>query len=287
MKKNSLFFVGILIITNVVFAQTNKNIFTYKVGEYEISLLSEGEQKGRSRVLLGTTSDMLKKYLPDGTFSNAVNAFIIRTPDNVILVDAGFGTKILDNMKALKIQPKQVTAILLTHMHGDHIGGLMNKGTRVFPNAELYVSQIEHDYWTDPATDNSQNACAVISGYKEKLKLFAPSELDQELTDLLPGISAITAYGHTPGHTMYLINSNDSKLLIWGDLTHALAIQMPHPEISVTYDVDANKAAVSRQNVLKYITQHNIPVAGMHISYPGFGIVTSSNEGGYVFTPLK
>jgi len=106
---------------------------------------------------------------------------------------------------------------------------------------------------------------------------------------VLKGVSAIAAYGHTPGHTMFLVESGGKKLLVWGDLTHAMAIQMPRPSVSVTYDSDPVAAAEARKEVLKYVSENKIPVAGMHVAYPGVGGVETDpeNPGGYKFIPIK
>jgi glyoxylase-like metal-dependent hydrolase (beta-lactamase superfamily II) len=96
----------------------------------------------------------------------------------------------------------------------------------------------------------------------------------------------LATYGHTPGHTSFLIESKESKLLIWGDLTHAMAIQMPYPQVAVTYDVNPEGAVQSRKAVLTYVSENHIPVAGMHIAYPAIGEIKSISDGGYQFLPL-
>ncbi|MCL1822154.1 MAG: MBL fold metallo-hydrolase, partial [Prolixibacteraceae bacterium] len=112
-------------------------------------------------------------------------------------------------------------------------------------------------------------------------------EIDGPSSTLLPGICALAAYGHTPGHTMYLVESENEKFLIWGDLIHAMAIQMPYPEVAVTYDIDPVQAVKSRQETLKFIEKNKIPVGGIHIAFPGMGKISQNDKNGYVFTPLK
>ncbi|MDR1878793.1 MAG: MBL fold metallo-hydrolase, partial [Bacteroidales bacterium] len=274
-------------------AQNEKNSFTYKTGSAEIILLSEGQQQGKTSVLIGATSEMLEKYVPDGVFPNAVNAFLVRQSGKTILVDAGFGTQLFDHLQRLGVSPEQIDAVLLTHMHGDHIGGMLREGKTAFPNAAVYISQAEHDYWTSDKEMNRLaenrhggflNARKVISAYKDRLHLFLPNEAGKEASGLIAGISAIAAYGHTPGHTAFLVSSDGNRLLIWGDLTHAMAVQMPYPNVAVTYDVNPEQAVITRQRLLEYITQEAIPVAGMHIAYPATGKIWKSGEG-YFFEP--
>ena len=268
-----------------VLAQETKDVFTHKFGTAEISLLSEAQQQARPNILINATPEMLSKYAPNGTFPNAMNAFLLRADKN-ILIDAGLGSKLFENLQSLAVSAEQVHIVLITHMHGDHIGGLLREGKATFPNAEVYLAQSEHDYWMNNG-DRGRQAREVIALYKDRLHLFQPDELDAKVNEIIPGIQAIAAYGHTPGHTIFMLTSGKEKLLVWGDLTHAMAIQMPYPQVSVTYDVDPALAAASRQKVLEYVTKNSIPVAGMHVAFPGMGNLTKSEEGGYIFRELK
>ncbi|MDR2804948.1 MAG: MBL fold metallo-hydrolase, partial [Dysgonamonadaceae bacterium] len=267
---------------NVTKAQNAGTAFSVQVGDYAVYLLSEGQQKGNTGILIGATPEMIAQAIPDGAFPNAVNAFLIRTPEKNILVDTGFGRLLFNHLDSLGLNADKITDILLTHLHGDHIGGLLKAGKILFPNAKIYVSQLEYDYWIK---SNNQQAANVLNAYKNRLILFSPDELGNIQTELLPGIFPIATYGHTPGHTSFLVQSKNEKLLVWGDLSHAMAIQMPYPQVAVTYDVYPEDAVRTREAVLKYVSDNRIPIAGMHIAYPGIGTVTSASEGGYVFTP--
>ncbi len=266
----------------VAAAQENNNTFTYKIGNAEIILLSEGQQNGRTNILIGATPEMLQQCAPKGTFPNATNAFLVRTPDKTILVDAGYGKNLFNNLQTVGVTAEQIDIILITHMHGDHIGGLLRDDKAAFPNAKLYVAKPEYEYWT--SKDNASTAVKAVNAYQKTLTLFEPGAFEK-LSDLLPGISTIAAYGHTPGHTLFLLKSNNEQLLIWGDLTHAMAVQMPYPQVAVTYDTDPEQAIASRQQILAYVAKNNIPIAGMHIAFPGIGKVAGNDKGGYLFTP--
>ena len=196
------------------------------------------------------------------------------------MIDAGFGRNLFNNLELLGLAPEQIDIILITHMHGDHIGGLLKDGTITFPNAELYVANFEADYWLK--NNSTSGAAKVIEAYNSKLRLFEPSELNNS-KELLSKIHAIAAYGHTPGHTVFLLKSENAQLMVWGDLTHAMAIQMPHPEIAVTYDVNPQEAVAVRKKILEYIAEHKIFVAGMHIAFPAIGTITPNGDGGYEF----
>ena len=272
--------------------QEEESPLTYEIGSFNVTVLPEGGGQGNTDILIGATPEMLTQSIPEGTYSIAVNAFLIETDDKAILVDAGYGKKLFANLEACEKSPEQIDIILLTHMHGDHIGGLLQNGSKSFPNATLYIPQPEYDYWMNneimqslPESNRGgfTQARKVIEAYRNNLQLFVPDELDGSASEVLPGIRGVAAYGHTPGHTGYMLDSDGSKLFIWGDLTHAMDIQMPYPEVAVTYDVNPAQAIESRQRILRYLADNKIDIAGMHVEYPGIGKVTKNTADGYTF----
>jgi glyoxylase-like metal-dependent hydrolase (beta-lactamase superfamily II) len=185
-------------------------------------------------------------------------------------------------------------------MHGDHIGGLLTEGGKIaFPKAKLYLARQERDYWTNaeimktfPEDRQSgfKNSQKALAAYGDAVQTFDPQGFDSAPEFLLPGVRAIAAFGHTPGHTLFMVESEEARLLIWGDLTHAMAIQMPVPRVAMTYDVDPAEAVASRLAVLKYVAEKKISVAGMHVPYPGIGeisAISSGPENGYTFIPAQ
>lgn len=287
---------SLIFISSTAIAQEYPSTFTHKVGNYSISLLSEGQQKGNQSILIGATEAMLKEYVPDGSFPNAMNAFLLKTPEKNILFDTGLGRKLFQNLESLGVTADKVDIVVITHMHGDHIGGMLKDGEKAFPNAEIYLPQPEFDYWTDQGRINKLpenqrgsflNAIKVTEAYKDKLHLFIPDLLGQKSNQIIKDIQGIAAYGHTPGHTVYMIGSGKDKLLIWADLTHAMAIQMPYPQVAVTYDVNPDDAINARMEILKYVEKHKIPIAGMHIAYPGMGKIVKAKAEGYQFIPIE
>ncbi|MDR1874247.1 MAG: MBL fold metallo-hydrolase [Synergistaceae bacterium] len=273
-------------------AAADSLVHRYTVGAFEVILLSEGAAERDTSLFVGASPEQVRKYVPTGTYVTATNAFLVRMPDRLVLVDTGYGRELFKNLKSVGVEPEQIDAVLLTHMHGDHIGGLVRDGKPAFPKAAIFVAQQERDYWTSEEIMNTfpvdkrggfKNSMAVMAACGSAVRTFDP--VADEDAELLPGVRPIAAFGHTPGHTLYMVDSNGSRLLIWGDLTHASAIQMPAPEVAMTYDTDPAMAIASRLAVLKYVAENNIPVAGMHVPLPGMGTVSAA-DAGYVFTPV-
>ena len=267
------------------------NVITFEIGSAKVTLLSEGQRTSGTNVLVGATDEMIRQAIPNGTYPSATNVFLVETAGKVVLVDAGLGKNTIENLELYGKKTTDVDAICITHLHGDHIGSLVIDNVKSFPNATLYISKPEYDYYMNDESLNGLpenrrsgflNMRKLFDTYKAQLTTFVPGEID-DAKELLPDLKGVAAYGHTPGHTGFLLESNGLKLFFWGDLTHAMAIQMPFPEVAMTYDSDTAKAVASRLKLLKYVADNHIRVAGAHIQFPGIGTVTENVQRGYNF----
>ncbi|MDR2618593.1 MAG: MBL fold metallo-hydrolase [Treponema sp.] len=265
-----------------VFGAETASYFLYELGRLSVYMLVENQGQGRPGILIGASQAVLDRYMPGGAYTSETNTFLIKGNGKTVVIDTGFGGALFDSMKKLGVDPAQVDAVLLTHMHGDHIGGMQRDGKPLFPNARVYLAQEERDYWTRTAIN--QGAVAALAAYGSQVETFRSGKLGAKLQELLPGISPVAAFGHTPGHTAFLLESAGKRLLIWGDLMHAQAVQFPAPDISVTYDTDPKAAAEVRKRILAWAAENKVPIGGMHLVFPAVGTVRAEGSG-YRFVP--
>ena len=233
--------------------------------DFEVTWIRDNaEPRFMERTLFSDASDSLITALglEDGVPAS-MSAFLVRKDGKLLLFDTGLGAEnsmLPGAMESMGVQPEDIDFLFLTHLHGDHIGGMLKDGTAVFPNAEVYVSKAEYDGWMAMPEGQNANVVRTMDAYKEQLHLF-------DEADSLPcGIKPIAAYGHTPGHTVY----QTGKLLIVGDIMHGVALQLPHPEICANFDMDKPAATASRIMILDYARKNGLTLAGMHFPEPAF-----------------
>jgi glyoxylase-like metal-dependent hydrolase (beta-lactamase superfamily II) len=188
-------------------------------------------------------------------------------------------------MQALGYEPDQVTLVVLTHMHGDHIGGLMEGGKPTFENARYVAGQVEYDFWKDPARIGSP----AENGHKGVLKNVVPlaekMTFVKEGSDVAPGIVAHEAFGHSPGHLIFRLESEGKGLIITGDTANHYVLSLQEPDWEVRFDADKAAAAASRRRVFDMIAAEKLPFIGYHMPYPAAGFVEKSGNG-YRYVPV-
>jgi glyoxylase-like metal-dependent hydrolase (beta-lactamase superfamily II) len=276
--------------------------FRMLLGDIEITALLDGTidlepKKLLTNVGAAEIDRSLARSFQAGAVPTSVNAFVVNTGGKLVLVDAGaaglFGPtlgRMLTNLRAAGYQPEQVDEILITHFHPDHVGGLVAGDKTVFPNATVRADQRDVDFWLSkeqmdkaPADTKAffQGAMASLNPYVTagRLKAFTGT------TDLLPGIRAVAANGHTPGHTVYEVSSQGQKLLVWGDLMHVAAVQFPNPKVTIAFDVNSKAAAAERLKLFAQAAKNRSFIAGAHLPFPGLGHLRAEGRG-YTWVPL-
>ena len=177
------------------------------------------------------------------------------------------------------IQPAQIDAIAITHAHIDHIGGLVNAANqRLFPNAKIYLSQADFDFWTDDK-DPKKNKDFVAHARKNLLPYRDRLVFIKDGQEILPGITAIATPGHTVGHMVFMLNSDGKQACFVGDLTHHQILLVERPRLEFAYDTDPKQSAETRVKMLDLFAKDKIPIIAYHFPWPGMGHVSKAGDG--------
>ncbi|ELX08084.1 MpdB [Janthinobacterium sp. HH01] len=272
------------------------------LGDFEITVLNDGTIDLPVDKLLkqppAKTNAALARSFEKSPLETSINAFLINTGSKLVLIDAGaaslFGPtagKMLANFKASGYKPEQVDEIYISHMHGDHVGGLAANEQRVFPNAvvragkldaDFYLSQSNLDKATGEEKEDFQGAMMSLNPYVKAGK-FQPIVANSEL---VPGIKSYFNGGHTPGHITYVVESKGQKLALLGDLLHVQAVQFATPGVGVTFDTDSRIAIAERKEAFAAAAKGGYLIGAPHLSFPALGHVRVNGKG-YDFVPVN
>ena len=262
------------------------------VGNIKVSSLLDGEMVLPAEVLINLNVEDAETI--NGNAENTlsytnVNAYLIQKGDRNLLVDAGcrelFGPTcgfIQEALNEAGVSTDQVTDVFLTHLHPDHIAGVLNTdGTAVFSNAQLHLVDTEHDFWMNGSFDavevNGSDwaglAQAVLSAYSHRLNLVAEGK------EIMSGVNTVAIPGHTPGHSGFRVDDGNDSLMHLGDIIHVPNLQLIDPNVSLVFDVDGETALASRKKVLDMVSADNILCTSGHWLSPKFGRIERHGTG--------
>jgi glyoxylase-like metal-dependent hydrolase (beta-lactamase superfamily II) len=270
-----------------------------KLGEASIDIVSDGHLQLPLSMVLGRVpedqrAEWLKSHPEDvETVKSPLNLTLYRDGERTVLFDAGSGPnfmasagKIKDALDAIGVAPDDVTNVVFTHAHPDHIWGVIDDfDEMVFANAEYAMSQAEWDYWFDPETVNkvpeerqsfAVGAKRMMEAIEEKVSRFTPG------SEVLPGIEAFDTSGHTPGHTSFVIHQGSDSLMVVGDVLTNAEYSFSHPEWEMGTDSDAAQGVAARKALLDRLATDKTHLVGYHLPHPGTGRVEKKDTG-FVF----
>ena len=277
--------------------------YKYKVGSIEVTAIYDGIWKKphdpafiKNASVEETKAALAKAGLTTEFMPIPLTVSVLKIGDKYIMVDSGSGvgqwqanaTNLPANMQAAGIDRNQISTILISHFHPDHVWGLMEKGTNapVFPNAELIVSGTEYKWWTEAGRVEKlpegrkaagKRISDVFPGWKNWKQV-------EDNAEVAPGVRLIAAPGHTPGHSAFLVTSGTQQLMVSNDTMYVPALLAPHPDWQGAYDQDGDTAVATRRKLVDRVIADKMMISGAHFPFPGSGQFVKDGAG-YIFTP--
>lgn len=258
--------------------------YRMNVGDFVVTALNDGTSPMAAHKLLHWDEAKIRaamaEHFMESPVEGSINGFLVDTGTKQILIDTGMGKgvrpslgKLIDNLADAGYSVADIDAVYITHFHGDHVSGLVNNGERVFPNATVYVHERDAD---------AESAQAKYAPYRaaDAFETFADGESPHQ------GIKVSPTPGHTPGHSVYHVESDGQTMVVWGDTLHVAGVQFAHPEVTIQYDSDPDKARAQRLQLFEMIAENEYWVAGAHIAFPGIGRLKKENDG-YRWVPAN
>jgi len=279
--------------------------YRFKIGGFEATIVSDGPlQLGpvKAELFGGLTQDGMVKalseqFLPTDNLSLEQNVLVLNTGDQIVIFDTGtggakmFGEKsgrLLANLKFAGIDPAQVDAVVLSHTHPDHCWGLMQAdGTPAFANAKVFVAESDLQFWTDEGKLNVPMIGGMIGPTRKALlPLRERMTFLKDGAEVVPGVQAMSAPGHTVGHTVFVVTSNGQSLVVTADLAHHHVLIMENPKTEFAFDTDPKQGVASRIRVFDMVAANRLPVISYHFPWPGLGHIAKHGDG-YRFIPAS
>jgi glyoxylase-like metal-dependent hydrolase (beta-lactamase superfamily II) len=281
--------------------------YRFKIGSIEATVVSDGPLDlgaPQPDIFKGVGKEEFSKLLSDNFLSTEKvkleqNTLVLNTGDKLVLIDTGTGSqklmgpdtgKFLANLKAAGIDPKDIDAVAITHAHPDHCWGLIGEdGAKIFPNAQVHMSQEDFEFWTDIGKAPNDMIKSFIEGTrKQLLPLRERIEFFKDGQEFIPGIQAISAPGHTVGHTIFMISSQGKSLCNVGDLAHHHVIPLEKPRLEFAFDTDGKQGATTRIRMFGMLAAQRIPILAYHFPWPGIGYLGKQGDGfRYYPTPMQ
>ncbi|RBW52331.1 MBL fold metallo-hydrolase [Ruegeria sp. A3M17] len=273
-------------------AKANSTIAkSFALGDFTVTTLLDGSlpRDGAQEIFGGGASDEdFAKVSADNFISPDVAQFfftptLVNTGSELVLFDTGLGQGGIQAALAdAGVTPDQINVVVITHMHPDHIGGMTTNDAPTFPNARYVTSSPEYDFWAAQDAGNRVGdlVAAKVTPLAEKMTFV------ENGGEVSSGITAVAAYGHTPGHTVYHLESNGQRLVLTADLANHYVWSFAHPEWEVRFDMDKAAATASRRDVLGMLTADKVPMIGYHMPFPAAGFVEPRGDG-FRFVPVS
>lgn len=276
------------------------DIHSFRLGDFRVVVVRDGlavsDEPGKTYGTNQTpeaVGELLEaNFLPKDRFANSFSPALVDTGSEVVLFDTGFGEagrangngRLIDGLALAGYKPDDVTVVVITHMHGDHIGGLTEGGAPAFPKARYVTGQAEYDFWSNtarvgtPAENGHKGVLAKVVPLADKTTFISDG------ATVVPGITGLAAFGHSPGHMIFRIESAGRELVLTADTANHFVLSLQRPDWEVRFDMDKAAAAATRKKVFDMIATDRLAFLGYHMPFPAVGYV-EKQETGYRFVP--
>ena len=259
----------------------------FKLGEFEVTTLLAGQRTvpGDPQGTFAMNVDKAEfekvtkqHFLPVDVAKFYFTPTVVNTGSELILFDAGLGGEapgIIPALQSAGYSADQVDVVVVTHMHPDHIGGLMTGGSPTFPNARYVTGSTEYDFWAAKGADNRIGKLMIsnVKPLAEKMTFVKDGD------SVASGVTAVSAHGHTPGHTCYRVESGGQQVLLLADLANHYVWSLAYPDWEVRFDMDKAAAAAARRKLLGMAAADRVPIIGYHLPFPALGYVETRGNG--------
>ena len=278
----------------------NPGFHRFQFGDFEITTLSDGRRAGeapeKTYAINQDPKDVAalleENLLPPDRFVNSFTPVLINTGEELVLFDTGMGAlardkgqgRLVSALEASGYKADDVSLVVLSHFHPDHIGGLMEGDKPAFANARYVAGQKEFDFWTNPARLESPAKTVAQMVEKNVKPLAEKTTFTDDGKEVVPGIHAVGAYGHTPGHLAFRIESGDKQLMLISDTANHSVITLQRPDWHVSFDADKEMAAETRKRIFDMLATDRIPFIGYHMPFPSLAYLKRQGEG-YLYVP--
>lgn len=277
-------------------SRANAPYYTTTVGSFDITIVSDGvRKKGKAEALVpnvpepAVTKAALAHFQDPLNILRHYNPLHLDTGEDKVLFDTGSGSTLgrnlghlLDNMRDAGLDREDVTTVILSHAHIDHVGGVLDElGELAFPSANYTMSVQEFEYWNATISDTSDDLKQL--GLDVVKRVF--DKLDGRLTlfefgeEVVPGVTAIDLSGHTPGHAGFIIRSEEEEFFFGADSVIVDFLNVDHPEWVMDFDMDAEKSIETRFRLFEELAENGTRGAYYHVGFPGIGYIYGDTRG--------
>lgn len=274
---------------------TTSTYHRVKLGKFEVTTISDGAVTvpkvhpifGQNKTPEDVTAHMASNFLPGDKMSIGFTPVVVNTGSELVLFDTGNGSGrgasrgfLAKALASAGYKAEQIDVVVLTHFHPDHIGGLIEGGQHVFPNARYVTGQVEYDFWSkqDPADSNKSMADRAKLVQAKVVPLAEKMTFIGDGADVVTGITSVNAFGHTPGHFAFNIESEGRRLVLWADACNHYVASLQKPEWHVIFDMDKDAAIASRKKILGMVAADKVPATGYHMPFPALGYVEAQGD---------